>query len=1279
MDARTAVYTHSVDKYTRLLEHRPDVARTLYEASKPAGQPAWYTLDTHGNVIVNKDEILQWAQSRDFDKYALAYYTDRVLSPQEHKEIIDRELGLPTQLHAEDVNPWLDANEPLPEQTMLTWDSYAPTFMSQRITNYPVVAYAANRGVSGQIEQDILILPPTVRESLISSVTRTLPTLTSISGTIPYPLSVMLGAWMRQKREHHAAIIALALVFYQSQPTLEDETDRLVWAARSGYMAYTVYTHELLRTYPHLILILRDTRTLEQIQMESTWLHETMVALSTHPVYSTAVPVAFDWHFAVSPNLLDAAGVDVEALGNRRLLKYLINSADHPDLLPHVIAQMPTYRLLGVTYTASHTQLLLTHQDQVAYQRLPRGMSLREHPVDLDYEYPQGDPYRTLKCTLPVRQIVLQELGEIAMNPMYHGQQPTPPQWQSQPQYPQPPQFAAPPAAPAGKHTRMPINVSAVFLPGGYMPLPPEQLDAALNNQVTWSQSGQYLELQLPDRRRIQIILRSWSMTQQGIALTVVAVNPLEDANLRNLYGGQGGGLVEVPPALLPGIVPNAPGAQYQPNTAFVNAQMAAFAPASGLTGQQQGQTFGQVQQGPRTLQELMTCPLGTTMEFDGYRYTRTTSPSGFMREALQQQAPAAAPVTPRAMPLATPAPAPTPPVPQALTAQGELLVNAILAEEATYASSNDGQVDPVVFRHNGESVYLSQALRDPGYYNQTHRGLAAVQPPRSTQAQRWQGYFAKMIASTRPTAQAAAAEPPAPAIKNAADGVIEKLIRARQEGHTPLQAQPPVQPAPVLDLSTLDKPEDDFSITDDGVDKLTSKVITQAIDEVETPAPTPAPAAKPVAKHREVPVVAGRARRFAIVAPAPRRSGKIVVRLDDNDALVGMSEVPLQAGDPVVQYTSVPDLLQDTGRATVAAVITEQIKRDRPLIAGVDVKLSFSLTNADTGEPVEDVDLMENAGNCETIADLRALYEVEGLTANVSLEVVENSDRPTQMCESLQEMAAAMVLDAPGDSSIITVPAMYACAFTLAQVQGQPAISSVAAAMLDDGVVDASTFIERYNAAVNTEHTKDALVTCGSIPAASHNAVMLRAAFEELNTTITRRMNYAFKHLLGIDLRLINYVNQQQEILTTLKQHYGQGGLPHCWPELESQVLMHTLSNLIHVQPTEDINHKHSVLVQHVNMVRLACTLDDLDITLIPGADARAQPARPGAVLRAVLSTLEKEYMPNMEFCAPHAPSMLIQHVLVTLDGRFITAYPHPGGITTGEGDTVWMLTLQE
>ena len=1276
MDARTAVYTHSVDKYTRMLEHRPDVARSLYEASKPAGQPAWYTLDPHGNIIVNKDEILQWAQSRDFDKYALAYYTDKVLTPQEHKEIVDRELGLPTPLHAEDVNPWLDAGEPLPEPAMMTWDNYATTFMSQRITNYPVVAYAANRGVSGQIEQDILILPPTVRESLISSVTRTLPTLTSISGTIPYPLSVMLGAWMRQKREHHAAIIALALAFYQSQPTPEDETDRLVWAGRSGYMAYTVYTHELLRTYPHLILILRDTRTLEQIQMESTWLHETMVALSAHPVYSTSPPVAFDWHFAVSPNLLDAAGVDVEALGNRRMLKYLINSADHPDLLPHVIAQMPTYRLLGVTYTASHTQLLLTHQDQVAYQRLPRGMSLREHPVDLDYEYPQGDPYRTLKCTLPVRQIVLQELGEIAMNPMYHGQQAMQPQWQGQAQYPQALQVG--PSAQAGKHTRLPINVSAVFLPGSYMPLPPDQLDAALGNQITWSQSGQYLELQLPDRRRIQIILRSISMTPQGIALTVVAVNPLEDANLRNLYGGQGGGLVEVPPSLLPGMVPNAPGAQYQTNPGFVQPQ-AAFAPAAGLAAPQQGQPFGQVQQGPRTLQELMACPLGTTMEFDGFRYTRTTSPSGFMREALQQQAQPAAPVTPRALPLTASVPEPAAPAPQAPTAQGELLVNAILAEEATYANSNDGQVDPVVFRHNGQSICLSQALRDPGYYNQTHRGMAAVQPPRSTQAQRWQGYFAKVIANAQPTTPVAPVAPPAPTTSNAADSVIDRIIRARQEGHTPQAAQQQAQPAQALDVSTLDEPDDNFSITDDGVDKLALKVIAQAIDEVEAPAPAPAPAGKVVAKHREVPVVVGRARRFAIVVPAARRSGKIVVRLDDNDALVSMSEVPLQEGDPVVQYTSVPDLLQDPGRATVAAVIREQTKRDNPLVAGVDVKLEFSLTNAETGEPAEDVDLMENAGNCETIAELRAMYESAGLIANVTLEVVENPDHPAQMCESLQEMAAAMIIDAPDDGSAITVPAMYACAFTLAQVQGQPAISSVAAAMLDDGVVDTSTFIERYNSAINTEHTKDALVTCGNIPAASHNAVMLRAAFEELNTTLTRRMNYAFKHLLGIDLRLINYVNQQQEILTTLKQHYSQGGLPHCWAELETQVLMHTLSNLVHVQPTEDTDHKHSVLVQHVNMVRLACTFDDLDITLIPGADARAQPARPGTILRAVLSTLEKEYMPNMEFCAPHTPSMLVQHVLATLDGRFITAYPHPGGITTSEGDAVWMLTLQE
>lgn len=1272
MDARTAVLNHSLAKYTRLLEYSPDVARSLYEASRPSTQPAWYTLDRHGNIIVNEAGIREWATSRDFDKYQLAYYTDQVLSPADHREVIEQELGLTQHLCIEQPNPWLDALDPVPEQTLPTWAAYVPTFMTQRVMQYPVVAHTAASSISGQIERDILVLPPTVREALISSVTHTLPNLTTIGGTVPYPLGPLLGWWMKKNKEHHGAIIALALAFYQSQPTDPDPSEQLVWASRCGYMAYTAYAHELLRVYPHLILIMRDGRTLEQIQMESTWLSETLQSVSQHPGYQGAQAPTFDWHIVVTPDLLDAAGVDVEALGQQGMLRHLINSADYPDLLPHVIDQLPTYRLLGVTYIASPTELLLTHKDQCAYQRLPRGMSHKEHPVDLDCEYPQGDPYRTLKCTSPVRHIVLQELGEISMNPQFHGQAPV---------YATPYGMNAPAMPmPAPTHSRMKLMVPAVYLMNSQMPVPPAHLEQAAQNQQIWAAQGQYLECIAPGNRRIQVILQEFEFTPQGPALSVVAVNPMEDANLRNMLGGQGMQLVDVPGALLPNVPANgappqmfgAPGQQMPGMFGSTVMQQPQAAP-------QQVQ-FGLPSTAPTTLQALMNSPNGTTMDFDGYRYTRSDRyREGFRRDKLDAPAIPAAAVTPLAKPLAPPAVTPpTAPVNTTPTDRATALIAEIMSQELEFVSSNNGQADPVVYRRGDQTVKLSQALADPGYYRQTHTGIVFTAMARSVQSQRWQEYFGRMRQlSDAPPAAPAVQQPaptPQPAAPRGDSAAIDKIVQAIQKGHKVTTAP---QPTPPAEESTLDDPDDNFSITDDGVDKIAAAVVKQVVAE---PLAAPvAPPAKPASTHREVPLVQTRRKRWAIALPAARRSTTLVIRVREDDTPVAIAEVALKEGESPVSYSAVDDLLHDEGRENVEKILDAQTERGESSTAcGVNLKLEFRLTNAETGELVTDDELAQKSSVCETVGELREIYDAEGTVATVTAAVVEDPEHPTPMVESLQEMAATMILDVPDSQGSVVVPAAYAHAFTLGQVQGQPAIAVIASQLREEGVEDAAGFIKAYREASNTEHTQEAMLTCGNITSPLYNAVMLRSAYEELNTVLTRRFNYVFKHALGIDLRLTSYVKQREQIPGIFKEHYNQNGLANCWPELENQVVLSVLSNLIHVQPTED-EYKNTVLIDNVNMIRLACTLDDLDIALIPGADACAQPVRPSTLLTSVLAAIEKEYMPQLEFCAPHAPTLIVRHVLATLDGHYITVYPHPAGITTNAGDIVWMLTLQE
>lgn len=1315
---RHSLAEYLVDKYTRYLTNNPEYAAQLHQFA--ANQlPNKYRVNAEGDLCVDTEAIRTWALTAELTQAQIDYHSDKLVDPALYDKIVTTAAygSLQDKPIVDDTNnPFtytLSTLEPIASAHLTRdWEEFVPTFMGCRLWSQPLVQYAHWRARCVS-EQDTLVgIPPNVMEAIIKAVTDVLPASTRFGSLYapgsdlatapvlahPYPLNHLLNQWLRaQEGEHHREVIELAVLLWRAATQKVHASDihqHLEYAWHCAYTAYNAYSQELLRVYPHLILILTSIDTLDQIQMECELIAQALHQGWQYQLHSTDAHVTdillqyqdrFEPNYSpinnllVSPSMLEAAGVGVADLVRSSQLKLLINTADHPTLHREVIMGMPSYKLFGMTYSQGHVKRLLTHTDQLQYQHLRPGVQ-GAYEEDADDYYPSHDDVyeQFYQRALPVRTTIL---GEKTMNPQYHhaysayssnaAMAPNlAPSGYPGFQQPQPAMMDAP------VHARWLYQVPQLFAPNA-----PNPVNLATPDLLKWQSAnapqGVYLRANVGQPQAV--VVKEIIATPNGPCAVVCFVNPLADEQMsdrRTPMPRQ-----EIPPQFLPGIQANALRSQLQQmNAPMNNMGMLPGMPSVAHAGAQMSPLFTQAMQNSNSFTPAPTEPRANSMEelrhmpagavyIDGEtKYTRTSrAVPWYTTETVSKTANPALlrpPVNVAAAPVQAAPPAPAPTVPHSA-------VQAILQKEF----ERTGEQDPVVATVGvmQDKLRLSDVLTNPDYLDA--HGLSWLARVRTPAYAAHTGYLSEIkqamkeasAAPAVPMRMAAPAtpvlqQPLTPAPRVSTDDLVSQILSKSRTAN------------PV----SVSAPEEDFEALDDESDDFTQQLQADLVDELATAPSTPMPAQDVDATAADVmgqlnitgmdPVESdtqvvyedyyaqSTAEPVMRCMPAISRKSKITLtRAQGNLSIRVNARAPLS--DVTYSPANGGFTIGDDAVGEYLAVLQD------PLPQEPQVNISLAVSNSE-GHPVTDDDIVEALD-----AQVQALAQTGALVLG-EITLPESA----KDCTLIPSYTLTLTVPAQG---VNTVQAALCQLARQAHTGDEVTFVTAANFVLNTPVTwDRTNDLEGMPRTFNEFHdyAQDLITQAGESAQAGAFAEQ-RRMLGCVNRTLTKEINKALKEILGLKHTVLSYLAEHRELSKRLSAS-PHSGTATVWEILERSIVEGVLGQLTW-QPCAQGGY-YLTTRQAAYVIHLGVMADDLDMQLDATGLARSVPEQRNALTHALMERLEHLCGDYHTLSVSDTPYKLLEIYIGTLDGVLIKATRYPLGITDNNDAPVWMLSLQ-
>jgi len=320
-------------------------------------------------------------------------------------------------------------------RVLQSWSDFSIQFHNEALWAHPIVIYAHYSHSAPQLSV-LAALPHHLRQLISDMIVNVMTTKIAIGQiddeyimqqydrykytdvNCPYPINRIMRSWLKSQPGHNHRLIcelsALMWMYYMSNPhtwgsyvnSCDDYKRSQAIASRAVYTAYTAFSHEYLRVYPQLMILISHTNTLEQIQMEHELFHEDfnmawrwLLQAAKGDVSSVVANYQDRFVYGYSPvngalvsvEDLAQAGCDIGYLKNSQHLALLINTARTPRVDALRAEELPSYTIEGVKYICSAPRMV-SHEDQLRFQsgshRTPPHLI---HQRDPDSAYPQID------------------------------------------------------------------------------------------------------------------------------------------------------------------------------------------------------------------------------------------------------------------------------------------------------------------------------------------------------------------------------------------------------------------------------------------------------------------------------------------------------------------------------------------------------------------------------------------------------------------------------------------------------------------------------------------------------------------------------------------------------------------------------------------------------------------------------------------------------------------------------------------------------------------------